>query len=133
MTQKTTKKPKTGAKETKLEKELCKLSMPLDEMCDYTRFDVERVKDAIEEWMLAIDVVVRAAKVYNIARLNFAKQISNVTLKQGREMAIGLDAYEQNGDSTVLNRYRQSLTAVDEMRKQLHEKLEEVKGIYYLS
>jgi len=48
-------------------------------------------------------------------------------------MAIGLDAYEQNGDSTVLNRYRQSLTAVDEMRKQQHEKLEEVKGIYYLS
>jgi hypothetical protein len=102
------------------------------EMCEYTKMDVESVKTAIEDWVRAIDVILMAAEGYNIARRNFGEQIVKVSLCQGREMTIGLEAYRKTGDSTLLDRRRQGLVAIETMRKVLHEKLEQVRKIEFL-
>lgn len=98
---------------------------------EVSKFDMDTMRKAIDDYILAADVVLKASKFFKNSRLHYERMLSDITLAQGRELALGLDEYDRNGDSTALNRRRQDLEAVDEMRKPLHEKLHELRTICY--
>jgi hypothetical protein len=103
-----------------------------DVMSEYTQRDIAKLKSACEEYALAMDVVLMAAELYESAQLHYVKCHYEITVCQCREMAIGLDAYQRTGDSTILDRYRQSLHAVNELKKQINEQHEKLRKIVYV-